>query len=382
METARRIPDLLWRSDFQHVIERQRAWFSGQRKYLVTIIPDSWNSFNCDLSIDVPTPRPLETFDLADEAQLDEHLGYRLAQFESYWRVKQDWALDDDYLPVFEPRIGWAESVAALVEGANVRHYAQTSAMDPVIENYSTFDWNRIRFDPAGLGNRFLSQVNAWAAARGQGRFLVQPRGETLSACDLAKACRGNDFYLDLAQDPDHVHQLMEKCLQAVIAMIEYQRDIVGGAALGGWVCDWHGGYWTPGQVLGHVGENVLDLISGAMYDEFILPYTRRFLGHFGGGVYARDVSSHQIWPLLRKLGHVLAFKPRNMGNVRVTADRLRVIAHKTEGIPLYVEAFTLAEFAEFRQAVTENGVHAFFVVHCRTREEAARVLDQVRRRG
>jgi len=108
METARRIPDLLWRSDFQHVIERQRAWFSGQRKYLVTIIPDSWNSFNWDLSIDVPTPRPLETFDLADEAQLDEHLGYRLAQFESYWRVKQDWALDDDYLPVFEPRIGWA----------------------------------------------------------------------------------------------------------------------------------------------------------------------------------------------------------------------------------------------------------------------------------
>jgi hypothetical protein len=382
METTQTIPNLLWRSDFQHVLDRQRAWFAGQRKYLVTVIPDSWNSFNWDLSIDVPAPRPLETFDFSDESQLDEHLSYRLAQFEGYWRVKQEWGLDDDYLPVFEPRIGWAESVAAMVDGANLRYYAQTSAIDPVIEDYETFDWNRIRFDPAVPGSRLLHQANTWAATRGRRRFLVHPRGETISACDLAKACRGNNLFLDLVQDPDNVHQLMERCLQAVIALIEYEREVVGGTTLGGFVNSWHGGYWTPGTVLGHLGENVADLISGAMYDQFILPYTRRFVGHFGGGVYARDVTTHQIWPLLRKLGNVLAFKPRNMGNVRVNAERLRVIAEKTEGIPLFVEAFTPTEFAEFRQAVSETGIHAFFVVHCRTREEAARLLEQVRQMG
>ena len=382
METTQTISSLLWRPDFQRVIDRQRAWFAGQRKYLVTVIPDSWNSFDWDLSIDVSTPRPLETFNFSDDAQLDEHLSYRLAQFEGYWRVKQEWALDDDYLPVFEPRIGWAESVAALVEGAKLRHYAQTSAIDPVIENYETFDWNRIRFDPAGPGNRFLSRVNAWAATRGQGRFLVHPRGETVSACDLAKACRGNDLFLDFAQDPDNVHRLIDKCLQAVIALIEHQREVVGGAALGGFANGWHGGYWSPGTVLGHIGENVADLISGAMYDQFILPYTQRFVEHFGGGVYARDVTTHQLWPRLRKMGNILAFKPRNMCNVRVNADHLRVIAEKTDGIPLFVETFTPTEFAEFRQAVIDTGVHAFFIVHSRTREEAARLLDQVRQRG
>ena len=76
--------------------------------------------------------------------------------------------------------------------------------------------------------------------------------------------------------------------------------------------------------------------------------------------MYARDVTTHQLWPRLRKMGNIMAFKPRNMCNVRVNADHLRVIAEKTEGIPLFVETFTPTEFAEFRQAVIDTGSTPF----------------------
>lgn len=369
----------LWRPDLLRVIERQHAWLEGKRKFLVTVIPAAWNSFDWDLSIDVPTPRLIETFDFTDDGQLDEYLSFRLTQFESYWQRKAEWGLDDDFLPVFEPRLGWAEVVAPMVEGAEVRYYAQTSAMHPVIDNWETFDWSRIRFNPESRDGKILSRANQWAAEHGKGRFLVQPRGTDANPSDFAKACRGDALFLDFYNDPDAVHQLLERCTRATIELIEYQRQVVGGQTLGGYGTTWHGGYWTSGNVLGHVGDNVADLISGAMYEEFLAPYMRKILAHFGGGVFARDVTTRQIWGSIRGLGNVLAFKPRNMGTTRVTPDDIRIISAKTNGLPLYLEPLNLGEFHEFRQVVRETGIRAFFVAHCQTHEEGARVLDHVR---
>ena len=367
------------RPDLPRVVERQRGWYEGKRRFLVTIIPDSWNSFDWDLSIDLPTPRPVEKFDFADDGQLDEYLSFRLAQFESYWQCKTEWGLDDDFLPVFEPRLGWAEVVAPMVDGAEVRYYSQTSAMQPVVDNWETFDWERIRFNPESRDGKILSSANEWAAEHGKGRFLVQPRGTDANPSDFAKACRGDALFLDFYERPDAIHQLLERCTQATIELIEYQRQVVGGETLGGYGTTWHGGYWTPGSVLGHVGDNVADLVSGEMYEEFLAPYTRKFLAHFGGGVFARDVTTWQIWGSIRGLGNVLAFKPRNMGTTHVTPDAIRTISAKTHGLPLYLEPLNLEEFQAFRQVVREIGIRAFFVVHCQTREEGARVLDHVR---
>ena len=369
-----------WRPDLKRVVERHQAWFEGNHRYLVTIIPDSWDSFNWDLSIDVKTPRPLETFDFFDDAQLQEHLSFRLAQFESFWRTKAEWGLDDDFIPVFEPRIGWAEHAAATVAGAEVGFYAQTSAMHPVIEDYNTFNWDRIRYDATSPWGQILTKANRWAARQGRGHFLVQPRALDANPSDFAKACRGSDFFLDLSLQPDQVHRLMERCTQAVIDLIEDQRRVVGGEILGGYATTWHGGYWTPGPVLGHIGDNVTDLVSGPMAAEFLAPYLRTFLGHFGGGIFARDVTTKQVWTLLRDFGNVLAFKPRNVGNVRLTAQDISDIAIATDRLPLFLEAFSWEEFCAFRQAVVQSDVRAFFVVHCQGRDQGARVIDDVRR--
>lgn len=370
---------LVWRPDLLQVVERHRAWFAGERKYLATIIPPNWDSFNWDLSIDVKTHRPLETFDFFNDAQLEEHLAFRLAQFETFWQTKADWGLDDDFLPVFEPRIGWAEGVAATVEGAEVNFYAQTSAMKPVIDDYDTFDWNRIRYDPDSPWGKVLTKSNRWSAEKGRGRFLVQPRPLDANPSDFAKACRGSEFFLDFALQPDGLHRLMERCTEAVIEMMEDQWRVIGGDLLGGHATTWHGGYWTPGNLLGHVGDNVVDLISEKQYEQCLVPHVQRVLAHFGGGVFARDVVTKQVWRQLRKLHNIVAFKPRNVGATRVTAKDIHAIAGATERMPLFLEPFSIEEFDAFRQAVVESGIRAFFVVHCQNRDEGERVLETVR---
>lgn len=373
---------LAWRPDWAHVVARHREWFEGERKYLITTIPQIWDSFSWDLSIDVKTSRPLETFDFFDDSQLDEHLSFRLAQYEAYWELKAGWSLDDDFLPVFEPRLGWAECVAAMVEGAEVDFYAQTSAMRPVIEAYETFDWDRIRYYRESPWGTVLTKANKWAADRGRGCFLVQSRALDTNPSDCARACRGDGFFLDLSFQPEGVHRLMEHCTQAAIDLIEDQWQVIGGGILGGYATGWHGGYWTPGRVLGHVGDNLVDLISPTMIEEFVAPSVRRFLGHFGGGVYGRDVTTRHIWPLLRSLGNVLAFKPRNMGSIRVTPQDIHTIAELTEGLPLILEPFSVDEFHQFRNAVIETEIPAFFVIHCQDYNEAAAAVDEVRRLG
>lgn len=370
---------LAWRPDWAQVVARHKAWFAGERRFLTTIIPQSWDSYRWDLSIDVKTPRPLESIDFFDDGQLDEHLAFRLAQFEAYWQTRAGWELDDDFLPVFEPRLGWAECVAAMVAGAEVHAYAQTSAMKPIIDSYETFDWERIAYDPASPWGQAVTRANLWAVERGRGRFLVQSRALDSNPSDFARACRGSDFYLDLALQPHHVHRLLERCTQAAIDLIEDQWQVIGGDVLGGHAAAWNGGYWTPGRVLGHVGDNVVDLVSARMIEELLAPHVRRFLAHFGGGVYGRDVTTNRAWPLLRGLGNVLAFKPRNVGDVRVTAGDIRLIAAATGGLPLVLEPFSLEEFRAFLPAVTETGIRAFFVVHCRDREEGRRVLADMR---
>jgi hypothetical protein len=371
---------LLWKPDVERVIERHHDWFGGKRKYLVTIIPITWNGYNWDLHIDIHTERPLEEYDFTDEEQLFGFLAYRLRQIEqSYWVAKAEWGMEDDYIPVFEPRIGWAEVVAPFVKEPRIKYYAQTSQLEPIIQDYETFDWNQIGFNPENQGNQILTKMNQWCKEMGKGRFLVQPRGLDANPSDVAKALRGDHLFTDFIERPDDVDHLLSVTTQMVIELIEYQRHIIGGPTLGGYGTAWHGGYWTPGTVIGHLGDNVSDLISGAMFDRFILPHLQKMVAHFGGCVFARDVTTKQIWGSLRKLGNVLAFKPRNMGRYKVTIDDIRSICDKTNNLPLFIQTFSWDEFQNMFKVAQELNIRAFFVCQCQDREEGFRIIDIIR---
>lgn len=373
--------ELEYRPNAEQVISRQREWFNmnNSRKYLVSIIPHPWNVFNWDLSIDVRTRRPLQEYDFHSEEDLIDYLDFRMGQITEHWERKLSWDLDDDMLPVFEPRLGWAEGPATCID-TDVVYYSQTSNLKPVIEDYNTFDWNRIHFNPESEAAQILQRMNKYSLEQGKGRFLVQPRGETVNPSDLAKACRGDALFTDFVDYPDEVKRLLDVCLRSVIDLIEWVRMGVGQTC-GGTVSAWLGGHWVPDRILGHVGDNVSDLISADTYMEFIQPITAAFAEHFGGMIFGRDITSRQIWEILPKIGNVKAFQPRPMGSVDVTSADIVEIVKKTDRIPLFLIANGFNAFKEYASTVKEQeGLKVFFVVHCMSRDEGQRVLDIVRR--
>jgi len=269
--------------------------------------------------------------------------------------------------------------VAPFVRDAVVQYYAQTSQIEPVILDYDSFDWSRIGFRPDHPGAQLFEKMNTWSCERGRGRFLIQPRGLDTNPSDTAKALRGNSLFTDFVEHPAELHHLLEIATQCSIDSIEHQRQVIGGSTSGGYGTTWHGGYWTPDNVIGHLGDNVSDLVSGRMFEQFLLPYLQKFTSHFGGCIFARDITSKQVWRYLRMLGNILAFKPRNMGNTCVIAEDIYKIVDHTEGLPLFLQVFSFEEFEGFRRVVAETGVSAFFVFQCPTREEGERALDMVR---
>jgi hypothetical protein len=373
---------LTWRPDAAQVVERHKAWFLGKTKYLITLTPKNWNSFNWDLSIDVPAKKPIETYDFDDDEQLSDFLDFRLDQYIKYWTTKLEWKIDDDFIPVFEPRIGWAEVVTPFYDPLIVQFYAQTSQILPVINDYNSFDWGSFGFNPERKGSRLLMKINQWSSRQSKNAFIVQPRGLDANPSDVAKAYRGSQLFIDFKDDPVNVHHLMELATQAVIDLIEYQRSVLGGKVLGGYGTTWHGGYWTPNNVIGHLGDNVSDLVSGRTFEEFILPYLQRFNSHFGGCVFARDFTSRQIWNKLRKMGNVLAFKPRNMGAYKITIEDIRSIAESTEGLPLFLQAFSFEELCQFAKIVKELDIRAFFVFDCQDKKEGERGVELIHNLG
>ena len=144
----------------------------------------------------------------------------------------------------------------------------------------------------------------------------------------------------------------------------------------------WNGGFWTPGTALGHVGDNVSDLVSGAMFQSALLPHLREMVGHFGGCVFARDVSTKQVWPFLRELGNVLVFQPRDMGARKVTPKDVRDIASATANLRLGLQSSSYEDFVTQQVVARELGIQVHFTFHCGSRDEAARAVDDARRVG
>lgn len=370
--------ELTYQPNINEVIKRYRNWFNpeGKTRYLVNIIPEFWNSFNWDLSIDVPSPKPLEDYNFENDAEIYEYLDYRLSLIQKYWEKKLEWSIKDDMIPTIKPKLGWAE-IAGAISGGHITYYSQTSNLDQIIHNYESFDFESIKFSKQTTWSQILIKGTKHLLEKAKGKFIVQPR-MNLNPSDLARAYRGKDLFTDFYDNPEYVHKLLQKCTEAIIKYNEYMVGLVGQFK-DGLPCTWNGGYWVPGKMIPHMGDNVSDLVSPDTFREFILPYINQVTEYFGGCIFGRDASSEQLWSEIKKIEKIKAFKPRNMGNYIIDEKVLERIIKKTEGIPLFLEARNRNEFLKFKHVVSKNGVKVFFTVHCRGQEEAKEVVDVVR---
>jgi len=102
---------------------------------------------------------------------------------------------------------------------------------------------------------------------------------DTQGVLDVAHLVRGDDVFLDLYDDPDFVHHLMELCLQAYISVTKLMKETIGERMDLGL----HGGKaMANGGVRYCMDTSVL--LSREQLEEFEAPYLRRALQTFGGG--------------------------------------------------------------------------------------------------
>ena len=101
---------------------------------------------------------------------------------------------------------------------------------------------------------------------------LMSFDGPFTVACNIRGA---SQICLDLYEDPDYAHQLLELITEATIARIRYWRKEFG----------------LPEHAAGHgFADDSIALLSPAMYREFVLPCHKRMIEELGDGVHSNAV--------------------------------------------------------------------------------------------
>jgi len=96
---------------------------------------------------------------------------------------------------------------------------------------------------------------------------------------DIAAGARGHEIFVDLYEDPDFVHALMDKCVDVYVKVSRLCKRINGEPLDGGNAS----GVWLTNGGVRMCGDSDI-LIGAEMHRQFVAPYEQKALAPFGGG--------------------------------------------------------------------------------------------------
>jgi hypothetical protein len=190
--------------------------------------------------------------------------------------------------------------------------------------------------------------------------------------CTAAQICGYENLFMWMYDEPEAVHELMEKITECFIRWTITQKEIIGEP-----LSQSNGlqGLWSPNGVGVWMSDDDLVSVGAEQYAEFVVPYYERILKTFTGGtVHYCGIGTHQLENLYN-MKHMRAVNNSPMGHFdhfRKLADRMRgkhtVIIQ--DGAPLNhetyydrlladlpaVEGMILATFVEDGLALGDDG--------------------------
>ena len=166
----------------------------------------------------------------------------------------------------------------------NVLYHPHTIWLEPVIENYDTFDFNFDKYNPI-----FQAELQAlkFLAQEGKGKFFVAPP-DNCGSYDALAALRGNeDFIMDFIDDPENVKAAGNKLIDTLIESGNEIFDAIRENNDGGSV---HGFFntWSPGKHM-QMQCDLSVMISPEMYEEFIVEELERTTSWLDHSIYHLD---------------------------------------------------------------------------------------------
>ncbi|MBE6791944.1 MAG: hypothetical protein E7534_00390 [Ruminococcaceae bacterium] len=164
-------------------------------------------------------------------------------------------------------------------------HYTpHTIWMDPVIDEYSDFDFHFDRNNPV-----FQAELQSmqYLAEESKGRYMVAMPDNCGSFDGLGNLRNNEDLIVDLMDQPEEVKMASGKLVDALIRsgdeLFEAVRRACDGGSAHGWM-----GTWSPGKHM-QLQCDLSVMISPAMYQEFILEEIERTTAWLDHSIYHLD---------------------------------------------------------------------------------------------
>ncbi len=138
--------------------------------------------------------------------------------------------------------------------------------------------------DISGMGTmpRVIEHSRHHAAVlkkHGLDAFVSVHHCDTQGPFDVAAQVRGHDIFMDLYDDGEFVHCLMDKCTAAYVAVTKLCKQLEGQPLGRGNAS----GYWMENGSARMCGDSDI-LVSADLHREFIQPYQQKAFDAIGGG--------------------------------------------------------------------------------------------------
>jgi len=266
-----------FKKNFKETIERHRKIQSAKKGCLIyTYLQEEYEIIE---SFKIPA---LEEFDFKkDVLELPRLMCDRE---ERLFRFRADYP--DDSIPVLALRYG-SGIFAAMIIGS-LKFGANTSWIEPVgktIDETIDFPWEK--------DNQYIDIVLKgfqYATERMKNKCYVYLSGYH-SPLELAFILRGSNFFLDIYNNPEKVHQLIRRCdlaLRWVYDLIENNVKKQNPGIVAAFL-------WME-RGLPFLSDDAAGLLSPAHYAEFGAPYTDAvFERHGGGFLHIHTQAYHQM---------------------------------------------------------------------------------------
>ena len=268
------------------------------------------------------TAPPLSRLNLEDPEDLHLWLGIQLENKRAFWKARE--GLPDDYIPSIAPFFGYAEHAAWL--GLKVLLQPTTSLALPFYDDITQVP-EVLSFSEDAPWVRIMCESYEWLKEQRRGDFVLSVRGAA-SPMELANSMRGDDLFMDLLEEPEHCHRLMNALTElypAYFNMLRSWADRVEGGTMSAYL-----DLWMGPNAIGHLSNDTAMLCSAAVYEEFGFPYEARLLSHYDNAFYHVHSEKMHYLPKLARLPNLRLIQVQEDPQVGSNMKNLEAILKAT----------------------------------------------------
>lgn len=307
----------------------------------------------------------LDKTDWSNEKSILEYAKAALNNFKLEIEVRS--ILNDDKLPTISASTGTGSIGATYVKDPIVHQEANTNYLIPPIKSWDD-GIDSIGFDPENMYYKAQMTCLKYYVEHWDGMFSILPFSH-FDPLDLANQLRGNDVFYDLYEEPEKLHQLLEKCTQSIIDLEEYTwNNYMKGYGMKAGCFD----SWMPkGSFL---SCDAGDLISAELLEEFGIPYTKRIIDLWGGAyLHHHELGAHQIASWAKCDSLTLQFVNRDFNTIHLAKTLNEDVIKSSLKVPIVFVAL----FDEFKQNIEKWAQGKFVVVvECSSEKEAYETVN------